>query len=142
MPGNSCSARISVPSPPWIITRSGLWSTISRPALFTSDSISFLPYINTFIRSGRWESNPVYMLPKHAYYRYTTARAMFAHGSTLPAEQLRGWGRREPLILGHIPASKVSTYFPTACPYRLTYQWVTVSAKTSLGIDHKTPHTS
>ena len=24
--------------------------------------------------SGRWELNPVYVLPKHAYYRYTTAR--------------------------------------------------------------------
>jgi hypothetical protein len=24
--------------------------------------------------SGCWELNPVYMLPKHAYYRYTTAR--------------------------------------------------------------------
>ena len=24
--------------------------------------------------SGRWESNPVNVLPKHAYYRYTTAR--------------------------------------------------------------------
>ena len=27
-----------------------------------------------FNNSGRWESNPVYVLPKHAYYRYTTAR--------------------------------------------------------------------
>ena len=25
--------------------------------------------------SGRWESNPVYLYPKQAYYRYTTARA-------------------------------------------------------------------
>ena len=24
--------------------------------------------------SGCWESNPVYLLPKQAYYRYTTAR--------------------------------------------------------------------
>ena len=26
--------------------------------------------------SGRWELNPVYLLPKQAYYRYTTARRL------------------------------------------------------------------
>ena len=30
--------------------------------------------------SGRWELNPVYLLPKQAYYRYTTARC--AHATT------------------------------------------------------------
>ena len=28
----------------------------------------------TFVQSGCWELNPVYLLPKQAYYRYTTAR--------------------------------------------------------------------
>ena len=27
-----------------------------------------------YLQSGRWELNPVYLYPKQAYYRYTTAR--------------------------------------------------------------------
>ena len=34
-----------------------------------------------FVYSGRWESNPIYLLPKQAYCRYTTARSDFIYVS-------------------------------------------------------------
>ena len=40
-----------------------------RIILITSERAMIL-----FLMSGRRESNPVYLLPKQAYYRYTTPR--------------------------------------------------------------------
>ncbi len=31
-------------------------------------------YYSKYVKSGCWESNPVSLLPKQVYYRYTTAR--------------------------------------------------------------------
>ena len=41
--------------------------------------------------SGRWELNPVCLLPKQVYYRYTTARLRLADARILahPAVQFR-----------------------------------------------------
>ena len=38
--------------------------------------VTTIPRALSLVTSGRWESNPVYLLPKQAYYRYTTARTI------------------------------------------------------------------
>src|SRR5882724_6136917 len=42
------------------------------PPLYHNDSRRLF---QSYSLSGRWELNPVYALPKRAYYRYTTARS-------------------------------------------------------------------
>ena len=71
------------------------------------------------LHSGCWESNPVYTLPKRAYYRYTTARYKFtfilSYKNIGPAPRARSV---KPIVaprLGNVKAS----LFPFARPTSL-----------------------
>jgi hypothetical protein len=51
-----------------------------KPCGFNASAAGKLPFSRplSHFDSGCWESNPVNMLPKHAYCRYTTARHLLA----------------------------------------------------------------
>ena len=51
----------------------GAFSTSARPSIPNASKAVCL--LRPSFYSGRWESNPVYLLPKQTYYRYTTARS-------------------------------------------------------------------
>ena len=49
-------------------------ATLVRKSLSLPNTSKSICLLRPSLRSGRWESNPVYILPKDAYDRYTTAR--------------------------------------------------------------------
>src|SRR3954468_7185094 len=61
---------------PRLTCRATTWFRPSIPD--AGEAVRLLTLLFTLLMSGCRESNPVYMHPMHAYYRYTTARCQYS----------------------------------------------------------------
>ena len=75
--GASCSTHIAPPFDSRRNARRRIAHPCSPRGNKNSSASWRISYFCFFTGSGCWESNPVYMHPKHAYYRYTTARRIY-----------------------------------------------------------------
>lgn len=73
-----CCSRYSNPSIP----------NRSQAACLPVGGLACLPTPFVSLLSGHWESNPVYMNPNHAYYRYTMPRYFFFLSSRVESRYL------------------------------------------------------
>jgi hypothetical protein len=82
--------------------------------------------------SGCWESNPVYLYPKQAYYRYTTARLRHAE-----AMWLRQGNARNIVVTAKAGFAKVSAGRPVLLSdsnFTLSYFCFRINAKADLSL--------